>query len=1010
MAHAVLYVGRELAEGFAEAFRDEERVITETAFSLFFVREDPFDGAVEGGDDLPVAGEGEDTAKPTTPRFASCSGFGQFGEELFAIGGIGRPIVGITRGVNSRGPVQRIDFEAGVIGEHGGFRHHLAGGECFDGGVLVKGSPGFLGRFQIRERGQVHDFVKKACEDFANFLRLVGVMGRDNERFGHPQTMLHSAVMSHGHPFELLSPAGNWDCARAAVANDADAIYFGLPAFNARIRADNFTEEDLPELMTFLHERGVRGFVAFNTLIFTGELEAAERQLRLIHEAGVDAIIVQDIGLAKMARAICPGLELHASTQMTITSPEALDFVNEAFQLDCAVIARENSFREMTLFRANQPGAVKLETFVHGALCVAYSGQCLTSESLGQRSANRGECAQACRMPYDLIVDGEQRDLGDKRYLLSPQDLAGIDEITSLIEAGVSSFKIEGRLKTPEYVAAVTRVYRKAIDAALAGTMESASERDRYELEMTFSRGLHSGWLNGIDNKKLVHARFGKKRGAFIGTISRVGPDWVEVDALVPVKNGDGVVFDTGGDTDKEQGGRIYGVQGKRLSFQRNKIRFPELNPGDRIWKTDDPALNAELQKSWHESRLQPRKRALKWAVTGRAGAPLILTDTGTGASVESSIPLQLAEQRPLGAEFLEQQFGRLGNTAFELASLLVDLEGAVMLPVSELNRMRRAMIEQLELKPDEPKTIPVSTKTTVVELLPDRPETIDGKPVLSVLCRNQEQVEAALSAKVERIYADFEDIRRYRDVVGAVRESGASSRIYLATPRIQKAGEAGLFRVVEKAKPDGVLVRNLGGVHHFREKPEFEMIGDFSLNVANPISADFFRSHGCKFLTISYDLNIGQVLDLLKTAPPAWFEITLHQHMPMFHMEHCVFCAFISDGTDVTNCGRPCDTHRVELRDRVGQHHILSADVGCRNTLYNGRAQSGARFYHDLFEEGLRRFRVELLQETGEDANTIIAAYQDLLAGNKEGSQLWDQLKVESKLGVVEGTLATSS
>jgi U32 family peptidase len=243
---------------------------------------------------------------------------------------------------------------------------------------------------------------------------------------------------------ELLAPAGNWECARAAVANGADAIYFGLAEFNARLRAENFTSQDLPELMTFLHRHGVRGLVAMNTLIFTHELEAAMAQLRALEAAGVDAVIVQDLGLAQLVRAVAPRLALHASTQMTITSPEALAALAE-LRLDRAVLARETSLRELERF---QDSGVEREVFVHGALCVAYSGQCLTSESLGQRSANRGECAQACRMPYDLVVDGEVRDLGDRRYLLSPHDLAAVEEIPALLALGVRSFKIEGRLKS----------------------------------------------------------------------------------------------------------------------------------------------------------------------------------------------------------------------------------------------------------------------------------------------------------------------------------------------------------------------------------------------------------------------------------------------------------------------------------------------------------------------------------------------------------------------------------
>ncbi|RME72641.1 MAG: U32 family peptidase, partial [Verrucomicrobia bacterium] len=398
---------------------------------------------------------------------------------------------------------------------------------------------------------------------------------------------------------ELLAPAGNWDCARAAVANGADAVYFGLPAFNARMRADNFTEADLPALMRFLHDHGVRGYLTLNILVFTDELAEAERFLRLAEAAGVDAVLVQDLGIARLAAAVAPGLEIHASTQMTITSPEGVHFAR-TLGVTRVVLARELSLRELRKFREDDPEMLPIETFVHGALCVAYSGQCLTSESLGQRSANRGECAQACRLPWELIVDGEKRDLGDRRYLLSPQDLAAIDDIPALIEAGVCSFKIEGRLKAPEYVAAVTQVYRRAIDRALAdGVAYTVSRQDRYRLEMMFSRGLFSGWLHGVDHQSLVHARFPTKRGPFAGVIREVGPDYVAFAAEDDLKPGDGVVFDTGGNPDHEQGGRIYEIRGDRYFFQRGRIDFSRLRPGHRVWKTSDPALERELRKTF---------------------------------------------------------------------------------------------------------------------------------------------------------------------------------------------------------------------------------------------------------------------------------------------------------------------------------------------------------------------------------------------------------------------------
>ena len=796
---------------------------------------------------------------------------------------------------------------------------------------------------------------------------------------------------------ELLAPAGGWDCVRAAVANGADAIYFGLPRFNARLRADNFTEEELPEVVAFCHRHGVKAYVAFNTLVFTGEMDAAAEYLRLLNRAGVDALIVQDVGLVRLARALVPELPIHASTQMTVTSPEGVEFARE-LGVERVVLARETSLRELAKFRAASP---QLEVFVHGALCVAYSGQCLTSESLGQRSANRGECAQACRMPYELIVDGAARDLGDKRYLLSPQDLAAVDEIPQLIAAGVVSFKIEGRLKSPEYVAAVCQVYRKAIDAALAEREFEAGAADRYQLEMTFSRGLYSGWMHGVQHQELVSARFGKKRGPFVGRIENVGRDFVEIAPEVPLSLGDGVVFDTGSDTNTEQGGRIFQIKGRRLFFQHRHIDFTKLKSGDRVWKTDDPALNKRLQQSF-AGKIEPRRRVrIDLRVSGRAGEAMRV-EAGANGIVRSTIDLQTARTAPLTTEKLRDHLGRFGESVYELRELANELEGDVILPIGELNRLRRELIFQLdaarELKRPE-------SAVTVAELLEPRTVPKRVESTLRVLCRSMEQLDASLGAGIREVYVDFEDIRRYADAVKLVRARG-NTAIFLATPRIQKAGEAGFFRLIENAAPDGVLIRNLGAIEHFQENAALRKVGDFSLNIANPLSAQFFLNRGLERLTISYDLNIEQVLDLLGAAPPEWFEITLHQHMPMFHMEHCVFAAFMSSGKDSTDCGRPCEKHRVHLRDRVGMVHPLRADVGCRNTLFNAVAQTGAGYFAQLDAACLRDYRVELLDESAAEAANVIVAYQELLTGGQNGGQLWRALRAQSQLGVTRGTL----
>jgi len=793
-------------------------------------------------------------------------------------------------------------------------------------------------------------------------------------------------------PVELLAPAGDWECLRAAVANGADAVYFGMPRFNARMRADNFRNEELPAVVAFLHGHGVKAIVALNVLIFTDELPDAADELQRLHSAGVDAVIIQDVGLAEISRRMFPDLHVHASTQMTITSPEGVRFA-ESLGIRQVVLARELSLRELEKF----PPVLPLEVFVHGALCVAYSGQCLTSEALGRRSANRGECAQACRMPYELVVDGALRDLGDRKYLLSPQDLAAVREIPDLIARGVASFKIEGRLKSPEYVAAVTAVYRKAIDAALAGRETTPTQDDQYRLEMAFSRGLYSGWIHGVNHQELVGARFGKKRGAFVGKVSRSARDHVEIDApAVHLKPGDGMVFDTGGDTDHEQGGRIFEVRGGNLFFEHGKLDFSAIPPGTRVWKTDDPALDRELRKSY-AGKLGSRhgKTApLDFVVSGKAGCPLVLECRGI--ALQSGTLLEPARTRPLTDESLRAQLGKLGETPFVLGEVRNELEGDVILTISEINRLRREMILRLSVRDSSP-------KVALESILPPFVAPSAGSPELMVLCRSHEQLSAALECGVRTVAADYEDIRRYSEAVATVRGSG-KAQIFLATPRIQKAGEEGFFKLIENAAPDGVLIRNVGGIAHFSQSP-LRRIGDFSLNVANPATASVFHRMGLERITVSHDLNLPQILALLKSAPPDWFELTIHHHMPMFHMEHCVFAAFLSDGTDHTNCDRPCDTRRVHLRDRVGMEHPLRADAGCRNTLFHAVPQSGAGSFREFLAAGLRHFRVELLEENAGEACRIICAHQSLLSGKTGGATLWKDLKAISQIGVTRGT-----
>ncbi len=822
----------------------------------------------------------------------------------------------------------------------------------------------------------------------------------------------------------LLAPAGNWECAKAAIENGADAIYFGLERFNARMRAENFTEGDLPALMAWLHQRGVKGYVTMNTLVFPQELPAAEQYLRSIILAGVDAAIVQDVGLCRSIRHLSPDFPIHASTQMTVTSAAGVEFAHE-LGCDLVVLARECSLKEIDKIQAQlgeREISIPLEVFVHGALCVAYSGQCLTSESLGGRSANRGECAQACRMPYDLIVDGASYHLGDRKYLLSPQDLAGLNVLPEIIKSGVSCLKIEGRLKTPEYVASVTQVYRSAVDRIskdLGVQVEPA--RDLYNLEMAFSRGLYTGWFEGINNQALVHARFGKKRGVYLGEVTRVYPDReaITIDLIASIQAGDGIVFDCGHPEDREEGGRVYEVfkndlqSEVMLTFGRGIVDFRQVYIGDKVWKTSDPELDKQIRQTY-AGDVPKYQRSIDLEIHGEVTQPLMAIardEMGHVVQVESEILLVPAQNQPLTTDKLIAQLGRLGNTPFCLGNLTNNLVGDLMLPVSALNQMRRELVNKLMDVRSQPKSWQLSPDRKLTDLLPEVGNSTLNPPQLIVLVRKLDQIPAAIASGITTIYCELEDPRKYREAVQLVRthkDRTNPTQIFVAPPRITKPGENWILERVRSSDADGYLIRNYDHLEFFKTD---RCVGDFALNVANSLTADYFyQNYNLDRLTASYDLNIDQLTDLIRSCPRDWFEVTIHQHMPMFHMEHCVFCTFLSEGTDYTNCGRPCDNHQVKLRDRVGTEHILQADAGCRNTVFNSVAQTGAEYIHRLVELGVYNFRLEFVNESPETVSQTIGYYHQLLGGQISGTQLWRSLKLIGQLGVTRGSLGVVS
>ena len=833
---------------------------------------------------------------------------------------------------------------------------------------------------------------------------------------------------------EVLAPAGDVEAMRAAVAAGADAVYFGLVGTSARARAKNFDPGELAQTMQMLHGRGVRGYVALNTLVFDAELARVEEQVRACAEAAVDAVIVQDLGVAQLVRAVAPGLRVHASTQMTCTDAAGVMLAREA-GADRVILARELSLDDIAAIRRTTD--VELEVFVHGALCIAYSGQCLTSEAIGGRSANRGACAQACRLPYDLVVDGVARELGDVAYLLSPEDLEASALVPELARLGVVSLKIEGRLKGPEYVAATTTLYRRAVDA-LAGA-PGPTEEDRATALQMFTRGSGPGFLPGVDHQRLVDGRTCDHRGLLAGSSRGLrsvrGKRCLALRTEGPIARGDGLLFEG----EPEVGGRVWAIfdagvggggateidhapAGREVCVWLGPERRVDDadRPGARVWKTSDPARDRRALLPLRE----PHRVRLDVSVRGAVGEVPVFeatTERGGHVVVPGDVPLEKARTHATTPEILREQLGRLGETPFVLGELTIDLPEGVMLPLSTLNRARRAMTRAMGATteaPAPPGVARATTDRTCVDLLaaaraPDRPPPPAG---LFVLCRTLDQAHAALDAGADGVYLDFLELVGTGAAVRALRARPSPAHVTLAAPRIRKPGEEKIDRYLAQLAPDAILVRSLGSLHDGEAGTSAgagagvgaPRIGDFSLNVTNKLSAVAVLRRGLSAFTPSFDLDANQLGALLDAELSPFAEVVVHHPMPLFHMEHCVIAALLSEGRDHKTCGRPCEKHAVSLRDRSGVTHPVEADVGCRNTVFHGAPQSAAALVPALAAGGVRRFRIELVREPASEVARLIEAYRALVAGRKSPAEIWRELKTPPAggYGVVRGSL----
>lgn len=811
---------------------------------------------------------------------------------------------------------------------------------------------------------------------------------------------------------------------RAAMRAGADAVYFGLRGHNARARAKNFDAADLPRIMDELHAWGVKGYVTLNTLAFDHELAAIEDVVRVCANAGVDAVIVQDLGIVQLCRAIAPELEVHASTQMTCSDAASVEYA-ASLGATRVVLARELSLDEVRAIRAATD--VEIEVFVHGALCISYSGQCLTSEAIGGRSANRGACAQACRLPYDLVVDGVVRDLGDLAYLLSPEDLETAALVPALAELGVSCLKIEGRLKAPDYVAATTRLYRAAVDAL--GSDDVVDPALRRQALLTFSRGSGPGFFEGVNHQRLVDGHTCDHRGVVVGEVEDVvfrrGKPFIKTHLTGALARGDGVVVEGGRASVGEVGGRVWDIAaddeadgnnadynaddnandkaGASLLWLGPDVDLRGVKNGRRIFHNDDPAGDKGVLRGVEEA---PVKEPVDLVVSGEVGAVFSVSarsDTGLTASVTGDAVVEVARTAGIDLATLREKLGGFGDTPFVLRDLSSTLPPQTTLPLSSLKRARRAL--EAGLLGSAHKTH-ATTTTTALALMAQATFTKGAPPPgLFVLCRTEEQAVAAFDAGADGVWLDFLAMQGLSLARDRLRGRGF---VGVAPPRIRKPGEEKITKFLTGLRPDGVLVRGLGALHEIpaTSADSTLFVGDFSLNVANRLTAHLLLSRGLAAITPSFDLDEQQLVALLQSGVGSSCELVVHHPMALFHMEHCVFAALLSTGTSYRDCGRPCESHVIALKDRAGIAHPVEADVGCRNTVFHAQAQSAAQLVAVSQQAGVGRFRIELVRETAAQVAELVSSYRALLAGTSSARETLKKLRTESGYGVVKGSL----
>jgi putative protease len=815
---------------------------------------------------------------------------------------------------------------------------------------------------------------------------------------------------NQSHPLELLAPAGSFEAFKAAVENGADAVYLGGKNFSARASAANFDSEELQKAVRYAHERQVKVYVTVNILIADQEFQELLDYLFTLHEIGVDAVILQDLGVAELIQTILPEMETHASTQMTINTSWGVQHL-ESLGFCRVVLARETSADEMKMIAEKTP--LDIEVFVHGALCIGYSGQCLMSSFIGGRSGNRGTCAQPCRMTYQLVNEEKENLLVQKNtgeHLLSPRDLNLAEELAELKQIGIRSLKVEGRMKRPEYVATVIRLYRQALNRI--GDQKEGSplltKEEHQELLQVFNRDFTSGYFRENLGAELMSYSRPNNRGTRLGRVVRLEAGRLSLKLEAALHPSDGIEFWTGRGREGVTVGLIWKDQTEvteGLHGETVQIEFWGMaQPGDRVFKTNDAVLMEKARQSFQEGREQ-RKNPLTLRLSGQVGGKLCLEgiDSERRVTVYSTNPAQKALKRPLTWDYAFQQFGGLGTTPFWLDKLELEIDESIMLPVSDLNEMRRLAVE--ELLQDRPRQkLDRQTYRQRVERWKHRQaeeraglQTIKSViPQVSVAVSDPKTLQAAIRAGAKRVLIGGEHWRSRRgfslEEIRTSFERGRKQEIDCVwrLPRILNQAQSAtllsdLHQAAGWAEKPKLMVSNLGELAIMRAiDADWPFEIDYSLNVFNEASLAYFWRQGAKGVTLSPELHHEQLAHLAKWPG---VELLTFGDLEMMVSEYCPVGATLG-GKKGQHCAGTCMQEPHYLRDRMRYDFPVETDQECRMHLFNVKILNLYEELAQIRRMGISIIRLQLTRQTPGQVERIVRLFVEAWDTLHEGKK----------------------